>query len=341
MTGSLQDLVVGVPAPRVTSAGEVSGAVHVVDLDVPVDDLDAALVALQARAAIVVGTTRREVDPRVADVLDLVLTELPGPRGSVRVGSVEQAVAAVTTAVRACPRASLVLAALLRQTALLPVAEALAAEASAYSTLLAGPEFAWWLRDRGPARAPRDDDDQRLDVERDGDVLRIRLSRVVRRNAFDAAMRVALSEALEVAVLDPAVRIELSGAGPVFSAGGDLDEFGSAADPATAWVVRTGDSPAHTLGRLSSRTEARVHGACAGAGVELPAFASRVVADPGTTFRLPELAMGLLPGAGGTVSLTRRIGRWRTLWLGLTGVALDAPTALEWGLVDALEDVRG
>jgi enoyl-CoA hydratase/carnithine racemase len=79
-----------------------------------------------------------------------------------------------------------------------------------------------------------------------------------------------------------------------------------------------------------------VHGACAGAGVELPAFAGRVIADPGTTFLLPELAMGLIPGAGGTVSLPRRIGRERTAKLALSGEPIDAKTALDWGLVDEL-----
>jgi enoyl-CoA hydratase/carnithine racemase len=46
------------------------------------------------------------------------------------------------------------------------------------------------------------------------------------------------------------------------------------------------------------------------------------------------VAMGLIPGAGGTVSVPRRIGRWRAFWLCVTGVALDAQTARVWGLVD-------
>jgi enoyl-CoA hydratase/carnithine racemase len=83
-----------------------------------------------------------------------------------------------------------------------------------------------------------------------------------------------------------------------------------------------------------------VQGACHGAGVELPAFAVRVVADPAATFTLPEIAMGLIPGAGGTVSITKRIGRHRTAWLAITGKALDAETALDWGLVDELARVR-
>jgi enoyl-CoA hydratase/carnithine racemase len=52
-------------------------------------------------------------------------------------------------------------------------------------------------------------------------------------------------------------------------------------------------------------------------------------------FGLPELSLGLLPGAGGTVSVTRRIGRWRTAYLVLSGLSIDADTAVTWGLADA------
>jgi enoyl-CoA hydratase/carnithine racemase len=55
----------------------------------------------------------------------------------------------------------------------------------------------------------------------------------------------------------------------------------------------------------------------------------------GTRIRLPELAMGLVPGAGGTVSLPRRICRWRTAFLDLSGAPIELSTALAWGLVDA------
>jgi enoyl-CoA hydratase/carnithine racemase len=75
-----------------------------------------------------------------------------------------------------------------------------------------------------------------------------------------------------------------------------------------------------------------------GAGIELPAYAQRITAAPGTIISLPEIALGLVPGAGGTVSLPRRIGRQRTAWLGLTGARIDAVTALEWGLIDAIAD---
>jgi enoyl-CoA hydratase/carnithine racemase len=335
------DLRAGVPSPQVSLSGEVTSVMHLLDLDQPVPDVEAARRVLAERTSLVVGVAHGPLTraaAAVAEALDLTLVERPDAGSSrLTVESAAHAIEQLQEAVDRSPRSALVLGALLRQTSQLPVAEALAAEAAAYSTLLAGPEFARWLTERGPARPARTDDLPRVDCRRDGDVLHVRMTRVVRRNAFDAAMRAALSEALEVALLDPDVDVLLTGEGPVFSAGGDLDEFGSAADPATAWVVRVGDSPAHALARLRDRAQAEVHGACAGAGVELPAFAGRVIARPGTTFRLPELAMGLLPGAGGTVSLPRRIGRWRTAWLGLTGETIDAELALAWGLVDVVE----
>ena len=63
----------------------------------------------------------------------------------------------------------------------------------------------------------------------------------------------------------------------------------------------------------------------------------RVLCRPGATLGLPELGLGLIPGAGGTVSITRRIGRWRTAYLVLSGRTIDSATALRWGLVDEVQ----
>ena len=62
-----------------------------------------------------------------------------------------------------------------------------------------------------------------------------------------------------------------------------------------------------------------------------------VTARGDSVFGLPELQLGLIPGAGGTLSVTRRIGRWRTAYLVLSGRTIDADTALAWGLVDATD----
>ena len=155
------------------------------------------------------------------------------------------------------------------------------------------------------------------------------------RNALDTAMRDQLVEAFELARVDDSiVEVHLRGDGPSFCAGGDLDEFGERPDPATAHLVRMLQSVGRAIDHVATRVTAHVHGACRGSGVELPAFAARVVAAPDASFGLPEVSLGLIPGAGGTVSLPRRIGRHRTAWLALTGQAIDAPTARAWGLVD-------
>jgi enoyl-CoA hydratase/carnithine racemase len=61
-----------------------------------------------------------------------------------------------------------------------------------------------------------------------------------------------------------------------------------------------------------------------------------VHAEHATTIVLPELTLGLIPGAGGTVSLPARIGRHRTALISLTAEPIDGATALSWGLVDQL-----
>ena len=86
---------------------------------------------------------------------------------------------------------------------------------------------------------------------------------------------------------------------------------------------------------LGPRITARLHGACVGAGIEVPAAAGRVVAAPGTVFRLPEVSMGLIPGAGGTATIPRRIGRQRAAYMAISGADIDLAATLAWGLVDA------
>ena len=175
-------------------------------------------------------------------------------------------------------------------------------------------------------------------VDRDDHALHITLHRPDVHNALNTEMRDALYEALLVAASDPSLRVVLDGDGPSFCAGGDLSEFGSLPDPASAHLVRLGRSIGRLLSTMADRVEVVLHGACLGAGIELPAFAGHVVARPDARLGLPEIALGLIPGAGGTVSVTRRIGRHRTALLALSGEAVDAPTALAWGLVEMISD---
>jgi hypothetical protein len=240
-------------------------------------------------------------------------------------------------AVGAAPLAALALAQVLRAGRSLDRDDAVVVESLAYSMLQGGPEFASWLAaGRRPAPAPPGPDPAVL-VERDADVLRIVLNRPEVHNAVDRRLRDDLVRALRLAELDPSIEtVRLSGAGPSFSSGGDLSEFGTAPDPAWAHAVRTTRSPARLLARCGPKTTALVHGVCVGAGLELAAFCARVVARPSALFWLPELSLGLIPGSGGTASLPPRIGAERTAFLGLTGRRLDAPAAARWGLVDEL-----
>ena len=91
------------------------------------------------------------------------------------------------------------------------------------------------------------------------------------------------------------------------------------------------------IAELADRIECRVHRVCIGSGIELPAFCQRIVATKETIFQLPEITMGMIPGAGGTVSVLQRIGRQRTAYFALSAKKIDAQTALEWGLIDAID----
>jgi len=215
-------------------------------------------------------------------------------------------------------------------------------ESLAYSTLQSGAEFARWLDERGPATVPQLPDPVR--AHRDGNTLHVRFNRPQRHNAFSTDARAALLEALEVARLDPSVdEVVLAGNGQSFCSGGDLAEFGSFADPAAAHLARTRYSPALVLdeltARLGRRCRAHVHGQVLGSGLEMACFCGWVSCDPDAKLGLPELELGLIPGAGGTVSITRRIGRWRTAYLVLSGRTIDPTTALSWGLVDEIVSV--
>jgi enoyl-CoA hydratase/carnithine racemase len=229
------------------------------------------------------------------------------------------------------------LAQVLRMTLRLAFGQALVLESMAYSMLLASNDFkAWRAANRPRVRAEPDTPRVRLEIE--DDLVSITLNRPWARNAFDGRMRDALVDALSLALDYPSrPRIGLSGAGSAFSAGGDLDEFGQAEDVTEAHLIRTLQSPARLLRLAGVRATVRAHGACIGAGIEFAAAAHRLTVAPGAFFRLPEIGMGLIPGAGGTATIPRRIGRHRTCYMALSGADIDLETALSWGLVDAVE----
>ena len=269
------------------------------------------------------------------------LTEAaPEDRRTVTVASVPDTLAQLTDRCGRWPQASAVCDDVLRSIDPAgPALPGIVTESLAYSTLQSGPEFARWLAERGPAVSP-DIADPVQAVRFDG-TLRIRFNRPERHNAFSTDARALLLEALAVALLDDTVtEVVLAGNGPSFCSGGDLAEFGTLADPATAHLARTRHSPALALDelarRLGRRCRAEIHGRVLGSGLEMAAFCGWVRCRPDAVLGLPELALGLIPGAGGTVSVTRRIGRWRTAYLVLSGQPIDPATAFGWGLIDEI-----
>ena len=273
--------------------------------------------ALSALPFVIVGT-----EPSHAELADVIAES-------------DQDLVEINSSLAFAPLACITLASLLRGVESRSVEESLVAESAAYSLLQGGPEFDAWRRSN-PPKAMEKDPDQILLIDRSDDLMTVTFNRPHKHNAFSTALQAALVDALTVAVADGSVHVIVNGAGKSFCSGGDLDEFGSRPDTATSHVVRLTRSAGRILCQLGDRVEFNIHGACMGAGIELPAFAPSITERDDIRISLPEIRLGLIPGAGGTASLPRRIGRHRTALLGLTARTIDADTALSWGLVDRI-----
>jgi enoyl-CoA hydratase/carnithine racemase len=242
----------------------------------------------------------------------------------------------LAASILAQPHAAAALVQVLRVTEALSLAEALAVESMAYAMLQGSAEHRAWIAQRPPLPITTPG---HVEVVRTGARLRVTLDRAEAGNAIDRLMRDAVFAALDLAALDPTItQVDLRARGKAFSLGADLQEFGTTTDPATAHAIRALTLPAQAAARCAERMTVHVDGACVGAGLELAAFARRITATPRSWFQLPELPMGIIPGAGGCVSLPRRIGRHRTALMVLSGRRVSARLALAWGLVDALVD---
>ena len=242
-------------------------------------------------------------------------------------------------AITAQPIAATVLCQILRQTLSLSAERALVNESLAYGVLQSSKGFRQWLKTRSKPKLNQAEEPTVLTKREDG-ALAITLNRPSQHNAYNAQMRDELWAALQLASADTSIsRITLRGNGPSFCSGGDLSEFGSVNDSGLAHIVRNSRNPGLLLSQIADQTHVEVHGACIGAGIELPAFCGHIKAKPDAYFKLPEIALGLIPGAGGTVSISRRIGRHATAKLALSGESINAQEALSLGLVDSIDSV--
>ena len=150
-------------------------------------------------------------------------------------------------------------------------------------------------------------------------------------NALSEDVRNGLRDGARQAAADPAVKaIVLICAGRTFIAGADISEFGKPPKGATVPEIQTAleGSPKPVI--------AAIHGTALGGGFETALVCHYRVAVPSAKFGLPEIKLGLIPGAGGTQRLPRLSGVENALNIILSGTPFGAKQALEWGVVDAL-----
>jgi len=250
----------------------------------------------------------------------------------------EDEVASVIKGIDRAPRAAMALAKLLRKVDSLEDDEVLTRESLAYAELQGGIEHQRWLANRPKKPALLEGVGESIEIDRQENILYARLNRPDFRNAISVEIRDGLMLLFEIFEHDSSLQtMEIRAAGACFSVGGALQEFGLCQDYEQAHFIRTVHNPARKFAQFSEKITCHVHGACLGSGIELPAFAGSLVASKNAFFQLPELDLGLIPGAGGCLSISRRIGRQRTAWMVFTGKRVRAQQALSWGLIDAIE----
>lgn len=212
--------------------------------------------------------------------------------------------------------------------------ETLILESNWYTSLLAGPEYADALRASGGSIVGPPAD---VVTERDRERRLISMRWLTPASGMDHGVRLAVAHALLEARREDAFEIVLRADGPDFCAQALPDDDPSQRGDRHAYLTRLHQHVGVAAWLVHRRLTAHVHGAVSSAGLEVAAFAQHVSAAPDARFSVPHVGFGLCFGAGGTVSLTRRIGRWRTAYLALSGAEIDASTALRWGLIDAIE----
>ena len=154
-------------------------------------------------------------------------------------------------------------------------------------------------------------------------------------NALSGALRRHLRDAALAADQDPEIdAIVLLGAGRGFSGGADITEFGKAPKlPSLHELIET-------IEACTKPVVAALHGMTLGGGLELALACHARVAVPSARMGLPEVKLGLLPGAGGTQRLPRLVGPHIALDMITSGSPIDAETALANGLIDAVVDTH-
>jgi enoyl-CoA hydratase/carnithine racemase len=181
-----------------------------------------------------------------------------------------------------------------------------------------------------PAMVPSMSD--HIIIERDGPVAEVRLARPAKRNAITTAMYAALADALAGFNADAGVRaVLISAEGAHFTAGNDLHDF--LANPPQGQA-----SPVfrflHGLAAFAKPVVAAVQGQAVGIGTTMLLHCDLVVLADDAHLKMPFVDLALVPEAASSLLIPRTIGHARAAEMLMLGDAIDAPTALAWGLAN-------
>ena len=163
----------------------------------------------------------------------------------------------------------------------------------------------------------------------------LRINRPEARNALNAALRRALTDAFTDLPQDDALRaIVLAGDERAFMAGADLREFASMG---TAEVARLGVRRMwNVIAACPLPVICALRGVAFGGGLELAMHADIIVTGEGARLGQPEITVGIMPGGGGTQRLVRAVGKFKAMKMLLTGEPLTGPEAFAMGLASEL-----
>jgi enoyl-CoA hydratase/carnithine racemase len=175
-----------------------------------------------------------------------------------------------------------------------------------------------------------------VDVESEGGVTRIFLNRPEKVNALDsAALGQLLAALLRISESPDARAVVLAGRGNAFCGGADVKELSALTAANAGGFVQKIHAVCDAIRKLPVPVVARLHGAVIGAGLEIAAACDLRIAAEGTRFAMPEVRLAI-PSVVEAALLPRLMGSGRAAWLVLTGEAIDARRAFEWGLIEQI-----
>ena len=179
-----------------------------------------------------------------------------------------------------------------------------------------------------------------VQLESSGGIARVFLDRPEKANALNSALLEELFSTFEALKGDAGVRVAvLAGRGKAFCGGADTNELKGLDEASAPAFVERIHKVCAAIRALPVPVVAQLHGAVIGAGLEIAASCDLRIAAAGTRFSMPEVKIGI-PSVVEAALLPRLMGSGRAAWLVLTGEAIDAQCALEWGLIEKIGDAE-